>query len=260
MRSAHGGGFLYALATKLGITSPDIMIGSSGDAGNVVYFAAGQYESLRNIWCHLVSTSKFISFARLWKIVDVDYLIDEVFKIQDPLSLDNLSTTRIDWAIAVTNFNTGRSRYITSRDAVDIFEALRASKALPVFFGKRVSLSGKKYFDGELGPTSDDHIAYARSRGAERIVLIEHQPTHSIKTLLSIELIGLSVPPRTRTSLLRDQLSPARRMDPALSILRIRPKTPVGLLTRNPELLQRAFELGVEDALAHEKELRTLLA
>ncbi len=29
MRSAHGAGFLYALATKLGITTPDVMVGSS---------------------------------------------------------------------------------------------------------------------------------------------------------------------------------------------------------------------------------------
>ena len=41
MRSAHGAGFLYALAMRLGITAPDVMVGSSDDAGNVPYFSAG---------------------------------------------------------------------------------------------------------------------------------------------------------------------------------------------------------------------------
>lgn len=80
MRSAHGGGFLCALAQELGIATPDILVASSGDAGNILYFSAGQYESIKRIWEKLLSTPKFISPWRFWRVMDIDYLIDTVFK------------------------------------------------------------------------------------------------------------------------------------------------------------------------------------
>ena len=82
MRSAHGGGFLYALGTQLNIR-PDIIVASSGNAGNAIYFCAEQFDDLKNIWLERLSTSKFISFLRPFRVMDIDYLVDEVFKKQD---------------------------------------------------------------------------------------------------------------------------------------------------------------------------------
>jgi len=60
MKSAHGAGFLYEF-NELGVQRPDIMIGTSGNAGNVLYFCAGQAESMRRIWTELLSTRQFVS-------------------------------------------------------------------------------------------------------------------------------------------------------------------------------------------------------
>src|SRR3989338_10270539 len=101
MRSAHGAGFLYALATQLGLTAPDVMVGSSGDAGNVLYFSAGQYESLKRIWTELLSTPKFISPLRFWRVMDINYLVDTVFKEQERLDTDALGLSAIRWFVSI---------------------------------------------------------------------------------------------------------------------------------------------------------------
>ena len=228
MRCAHGSGFLYALATKLHTRAPDIMIGASGDAGNVAYFCAGQSEENRHIWRDLLSTSKFISFWRFSRIMDIDYLIDTVFKQQAPLNTTDLIGSTIQWRIPVTDAETQAVRYVGVEDKLNIFETLRASKAIPFLYRKKVRLGDRFYIDGAYKSTAEQHIAHARSLGAERIVIVQHHASHFHTSDPNIFTIN-------QTHL------------------------PCGVATRNQTRLRATFDLGVEDALAHREELRTLL-
>ena len=228
MRCAHGSGFLYALATKLHTRPPDIMIGASGDAGNVVYFCAGQSEENRHIWRDLLSTPKFISFWRLSRIMDIDYLVDTVFKQQAPLNTVNLigSTTR--WRIPVTDAETRVVRYVGVEDKLNIFETLRASKAIPFLYHKKVRLGDRYYIDGAYKSTAEQHIAHARSLGAGRIVVVQHHRSHfrsSDPNILTINQTHLHC----------------------------------GIATRDQKRIRAAFDRGIEDALMHEQELRVFL-
>ncbi len=84
MRSAHGAGFLYGLA-ELGITDPDIIIGTSGNAGNVLYYVSRQYDNGSKVWCGgLLSTRKFVSYLRFWRIVNIGVLFPQ-FVFQKPM-------------------------------------------------------------------------------------------------------------------------------------------------------------------------------
>ena len=260
MRSAHGAGFLHTLALELDITTPDIMIGSSGDAGNVAYFAAGQYHSMKTIWCNLLSTSKFISPWRLWRVMNVDYVIDTVFKRQVPLDTHALFTSKVGWAIPITNFDTGATRYVTARDVLDPFEVLRAAKAIPFFFGKRVTILGKRYFDGELGPTVEDHANYALEQGATRILIINHNPPPSVTSRLLADVYTTSVSAPMRHAILRDWSEKSVCITlPQASVVCVVPKNlPVNVATRNQKKLRAAYEQGVADARAMKDELRAL--
>ena len=171
MRSVHGAGFLYALGKDLGLF-PDILIASSGNSGNALYFAARQYEYLKRAWTDYVYGSRFISWKRFWKVMDIDWLIDTIFKLELPLQIDDLLASPVKAFISVTEALSGKNRYLTPQE-VDPYELLRASKAIPFFFGRTVELKGKKYFDGEIGPTLHDHIAKARGEGATRIVVLD---------------------------------------------------------------------------------------
>lgn len=138
MSCSYSVGVILGLIDKYKLTDPDIIIGASGSSGILAYFVAKQYEAGRNIWENLLSTKKFISFSRWGKIMDIDYVIDEIFKKQEPLDIDAIKKSKIKLLIATTNLTTGDTEYFSNKD--DIFEALRASKAIVFFYGKKVQI------------------------------------------------------------------------------------------------------------------------
>lgn len=262
MRSPHGGGFLYALATQLGITAPDIMIGSSGGAGNVFYFSAGQYEGIKRIWTQLLSTPRFISPLRFWRMMDINYFIDTVCKNQEPLDIPKLSSSAINWFVPIEEYDTGRTHYVSAKDALDPFEVLRATTALPVFFGGKIQIAGNRYIDGELGAILQDHVTQALRQGAKRIlVLTDKEPWDSVSRAL-LNGYATHVPKGMHDAIIRDVSTDVYKMTaPGATVIAIsRIELPAGPLTRNQEKLQKTFEQGVADALSIEKELRNLFS
>ena len=135
MSCAYSVGVILGLVDKYKLTDPDIVIGASGSSGIVAYFVARQYEEGRNIWENLLSTKKFISFARPLKIIDVDYVIDEIFKKQEPLNIEAIRQSKTKLLIAATNITKGDTEYFSNQN--DIFEVLRASNAILFFYGKK---------------------------------------------------------------------------------------------------------------------------
>lgn len=260
MRSAHGGGFLYALATELGITSPSIMIGSSGDAGNVLYFAAGEYGRLKSIWTERLSTSKFISLLRFWRVMDIDYLVDNVFKKQEPMDVERLKKSSIRWLIPVSDYASGETRYVTVEDGLDPFEVLRASAATPVIYRKKISLDGKRYIDGELGPTLQDHITQALRCGAKRILIINHTTPRNVLTRMIGRAYTAYMPKGIREAIRRDLATDVFHISaPGILVIVVNPlQLPAGKLTRDRKKLQATFEQGIADAIALRHELQNL--
>lgn len=98
------------------------------------YYVAQQYESIRNIRINLLSTKKFINPRRVHKIIDIDYLIDDIFKKQDPLDVHAIYQSSITYAISMTDVETGIVEYLSNKDSIDIFEIMRATKAMPFFY------------------------------------------------------------------------------------------------------------------------------
>jgi predicted patatin/cPLA2 family phospholipase len=262
MRSSHGAGFLYALAIQLGITQPDIMIGSSGDAGNVLYYSANQPEQMKRIWTEILWTSKFVSFWRFWRIMDVDYLIDTVFRQLEPLDVEKLQTTPIQWFVPVSDFDTGKTRYIGASDDVDPFELLRAAKAIPILFGKKVPLAHGRYIDGELGPILQDHLEYALSRGARNIVIVNHCVGWTRDNSIAVRLYAHLTPPGMRDAIIRDITHDVTAYSaPHAKILLVSPQNlPCNSATHKKEKIRATFDRGVADALALKDELRKLFA
>src|SRR2546430_2459745 len=104
------------------VSKPDIMIASSGDAGNTFYYCADQCERMKNVWFERLSTPKFISLWRFWRVMDVDYLIDVVFKQQEPLDVERVRSSAIQWFIPLKNFDTGETKYVCAADQFDPLE------------------------------------------------------------------------------------------------------------------------------------------
>ena len=111
MSCSYGVGALLALVEKFNFKKPAIAIAGSGSSGTMSYFVAEQYDSIRNIWTNLLSTKKFINPFRITKIIDIDYLIDEVFKKQDALDEEKIYNSKITYLIPATNVDTGEIEY-----------------------------------------------------------------------------------------------------------------------------------------------------
>ena len=171
MRSAHGAGFLDALQRDFART-PDILIGTSGNSGNVCYFTAGQTEALRAIWCDLMPRLRIANPWRLWKVFDVDSLVRSIFE-EMPLDLSAIEQSPIDLLIPVTDAETGDTTY-RRPTRLDAAQVLRAAMAIPVLYGRRIYIGGRPLIDGEVGPALEDHVREAMQRGATRILVVNH--------------------------------------------------------------------------------------
>jgi len=262
MKSAHGAGFLHAMATHLGIADPDIIIGSSGDSANALYFCARQYDTMERVWTQLLSTPQFIALWRFWKIMDVDYLIDTVFKREAPLDVAALKKSAIHWAVPVTDFDTGKVLYASSGSGLDPFEILRASKAIPILFGKKVPLAHGRYIDGEFGPILQDHVDHAVSLGARNILIINHTKSWTRSSATPMRLYARITPDGMHDAIIRDMSTDVKSYKaPGAHVVFISPSNlPCSTATRSKEKLTATFERGVTDALALEDELRSLFS
>jgi len=177
LRASYGVGVVMALIERFHITSVDVAVATSGSAGTLAYYVAGQFDSILNIWTNLLSTWKFVSFRNLFfgnPILNVDYLIDTVFKQQDRLNVEALRSAPTELFIPVTNYQTGEETYFSNHDDVDLFDVLRATKAIGIFYGKTVEIAGQKYVDGALSVPLG--ITRALEAGATDIIVISTRP------------------------------------------------------------------------------------
>ncbi|OGG54246.1 hypothetical protein A3H16_00710 [Candidatus Kaiserbacteria bacterium RIFCSPLOWO2_12_FULL_53_8] len=261
MRSAYGAGFLYALKTMLGIPHADIIVASSGGTGNALYFITGQSEAAEHVWGELLPTPRFISWTRR-PIMDIDYLVDDVLKNRFPLRTDLLAESKTEYFVPLLDVKTGEVRYVGREDGVDPYELLRASKSMPFFFGKAVSLLGHSYMDGGIALTAHDMVEYAIQKGAKRILVIDNRTRLTFGKRLILLIYERLLATRATQKAIRHWTAhhgKAPRVGDAQCVV-IHPELPIWPATKNPRKIRAIFQMGIADALARAQELRTLFA
>lgn len=130
---------------------------------------------MRNIWGNLLPTKKFVDYRRFWKIIDIDYLIDEVFRKQDILDVEKIYTSSTHYLIPALHAQTADVVYFSNKDRVNVFEAMRATMAIPLAFkiNPHVQIDNQPYCDSMLTTSSQTHIAKAVELGAKKILVID---------------------------------------------------------------------------------------
>jgi predicted patatin/cPLA2 family phospholipase len=253
MRCAYSGGALVALGREFNITNPDIVIGISGGAGSLAYYLTGQYDAIETIWTDLLATNDFISLRFSRPILDIDYLIDTVFKIQSPLDIKKLKSTTTDWYFPATDVAIQKQlRFFSKEDSLDIFEILRASMAMPLLYEKKVSLGEFQYQDGDLGLTIEDAIEKARSLDATHIIIIESH----LKTF-RVRLIDRFFKNKFEASSLMENIPPTTLPPHILKIQNTH--SHAGLLTHAKKKLRATFDAGYDD-IKNNSDLKSFLS
>ena len=137
---------------------------------------------------------------------------------------------------------------------MDIFEALRASKAMPIAYNKKVTIEGIEYFDGALTATVAINIKEAIARGATTIITIDSNtknPHWRIADRLTSRFLTKNVAQAMRNTV----IDPPTIQAPEIRIIHVRPTKPlpVGFLDNNPEHVRATIDIGYNDMMVNEQ-------
>ena len=128
-----------------------LMCASSAGALNSAYYLAGQANAAVDVYIDHLSNRRFVNPLRVWRIMDIDYLVDEVLTKAVPLDVDGVRSSATELRIVLTDAVTGDVETVDPQDpAISLMEALRATAALPVLFGREVRIGDRKFVDGGL--------------------------------------------------------------------------------------------------------------
>jgi predicted patatin/cPLA2 family phospholipase len=260
MLCVYSAGVLCALGEKLKI-NPDIVVGSSGNTGNLAYFISKQFKSIKNIWFDLFTSKKFVNLKRINKILNVDYMVDSIFKKEEPLNILKIKKSKIKFFISMTNYKTGRGEYMNG--SCDILNGIRASCSVPVVYGKKVKINGKKYIDGSISCGINENIKKAIKEDATKIIVIDDNQKISMFSILLFGFYSYFVNKNLRKTIknyCKNYKNEFEIKNKNVKILYIKhcEKLPIWALDNKKENLKKTFQIGYNEVL-NNKELKKFL-
>ena len=170
LRGVYSVGALAALEDLDLREAFSFVIGSSAGACNGAYFLAQQSEDGIRIYVDELSGPDFVSFRRIWKIVDIDFLVDVAVNQRHPMNIDELRRCPVPLYTVMTDARTGMEHIVSSRDDYDPREVIRATAAIPGLYNRKVKLGDSYYVDG--GVVNNIPLTEAFSRGAREAIVV----------------------------------------------------------------------------------------
>ncbi len=171
MRGVYSMGALWALEERGLSDSFDVVIGSSAGAINGAYLLAGQAQAAVDVYVEYLSNKHFVNFLRLNRVVDIDYLVDDVLKVKCALDIKAIQASRSLLEVVLTHAETGKAHVVSGHDPdLDLYEVIRATAALPGLYNRKISIGGQPYIDG--GVADGVPVVYAAETGAKRILSV----------------------------------------------------------------------------------------
>ena len=131
MRGVVSGGALIALE-HVGLTSVfDEVYGESAGAINACYFLAGKAAFGGRIYLEDLTSLRFINPLRRGKILDVDFLIDEVMTRIKSLPVERVMQSRSRLFVSITNAADGTGRVVdVKKERPPLLALLKATAAI----------------------------------------------------------------------------------------------------------------------------------
>lgn len=154
MRSAYSVGVIKGLREKYNIESFENIVAASGSAANFMYFTSGQFDFIDKIWFDLVGGGNFIKFKNIFTkepIINIDFLVDNLVRNKYPFDVEGFRNSRTKIFVPVLRVSDGKSVYFSNTDKeINPFELMRATCAIPYFYGKKIKLNEEYYIDGSI--------------------------------------------------------------------------------------------------------------
>jgi len=152
MRGSTTAGGALALA-HLGLSGLfDDVYATSAGVMNAAYFLSRQEDIGISIYFDDLTTRAFFNPWRWWKVLDVDYVMEDIVKGRKRLDLDRLRQSPSRFHVALLDRSNGESFIVnTGRAKESIYAVLHASLSVPVLYNRPVLVEGRLCMDGGLG-------------------------------------------------------------------------------------------------------------
>jgi predicted patatin/cPLA2 family phospholipase len=150
LRGIYSAGGLHALA-HLGYADLfDRIYATSAGAMNASYFLSHQPDLGISVYFESLLCRRFINPWRLWKILDIDWLMRQVISVDKPLDVQRVMQSRTALMIMVMD-RRGKIHAIHAQRAKEpLLTLLKAAVAAPVLYNRSVSVNGKRCIDAGL--------------------------------------------------------------------------------------------------------------
>jgi predicted patatin/cPLA2 family phospholipase len=259
MRGAHSCGALMALVEK-GIKDFDVISASSAGACTSAFVVSRQFDLFPVVWTNYLHDGRFINLKKLVtrkSVMNLDFLVDEVFQTLAPLDLEAIRKSPTNFYIAATDCNTGKTVYFNNHTG-PLFEALKASAAMPIAYRGPVMIHGQPYVDG--GISAPIPIQKAIDEGCDEVYVILTRPKGYRKKPNFLNLIPriyqkkypkLAETLSRRHLIYNEAVERIENQDYPAKLIVIQPseKLPVNRLSTNLEKIRAAIAQGRQDSL-----------
>lgn len=171
MRGVLSASSLLALGVMGYSDAIDEVYATSAGAVNSCYHLSGQARLGMTIYFDSLTNRRFYNPLRPHKIVDLDFVFDEVVGREKRLDEEAIRRTRAGLFISLTDAETGDNILLDAKQCPEsIARVLKAASALPVLYNRTVQIDGRACVDGGL--TSILPIEAAIERGCTDILVL----------------------------------------------------------------------------------------
>lgn len=151
MRGSTSAGGALALA-HLGLSGLfDDVYATSAGVMNAAYYLSRQEDIGISIYFDDLATRAFYNPWRFWKVLDVDYVMEDVVKGRKRLDLDRLRQSPSRFHVSMLDRSTGEGVIVNTGLAKEsTYTVLHAALSVPVLYNRPVIVAGRPCMDGGL--------------------------------------------------------------------------------------------------------------
>lgn len=211
----------------------------------------------------------FWSFIFTGNIVNKNFAYHKVPEKLDPFDNELFMKLNKELVVTATNIETGEPEYIKVTDTYKQIEAFRATSAVPIMT-KPVKYEGKTYLDG--GISDSIPVRKALELGYDKVIVVLTQPASYKKQPLSdkkksfIHFEFKKYPKliermENRHNEYNETIKYIKELERKGEIFVIRPSETldIKLIERNPDEMERIYQIGIKDAKKRIKDLKKYL-
>lgn len=258
MRGIYTAGVLDVFMDK-GIVF-DGVLGVSAGAIHGCSYVSGQRGRNIRYYKKYCNDKRFMSFRNIiltGDIVNEKFCYHELPEKLEPFDYETFDKSSMEFYVGCSNVETGKPEYIRITDMRTEIDLLRASASLP-YVSRIVKVKGMKLLDG--GCTDSIPVKAFRNMGFTKtvVVLTQHRgyvkkaEKNTFSDIVYRKYPQFAQAVKNRPDTYNQTIKEIESLEEAGEIFVIRPSRPleVNRTKASPQELQKAYDAGMEDALA----------